>query len=663
MIKQHYTGSSRRAMNIIWNAAQDYGWDSPFLAFHQNGDADDYMNMVIGLSAKWLDAGRITDFFERLGTGPTIDEASSVLWLGIENCVFGKETPERPCLENMRKARAEEFFRVSGMLSEQQMSFMSIRAYDQELIRWSRVLGRRVFSAGSGAKALADKLEFSPSWDTDEVLEHMQQILRESFRLSLNDAAGAGRAGRGLLKVLTGAFSKHAAGSEDLLVLRRGTGSGDAKRSVHITHSLKVMPDTAKLRESRSYIEASFGPCMYTEAEMKIIEGTICRENDASCRLWFTDVPAAGTAMAEKAASGSVMSGEGSSGSVMSGEGSSGTAMSGEGSSGTAMSGEVVSGLVASGEDTSGAQVAEYTGREKDKPGRSSSHSKEILRLKRDQAAQRKRNEEYLQENRFSVMESIRNLSAQADTIFQSYLRYLPSRSKAGRLDGSSAWRARTLRDTRIFLTDSDIDEASVCVDLLLDASSSRINSQEMIAAQALVISRSFEECHIPVRVTAFRSLKGYTVLQRLKEFGDRRGDGIMKYYAGGWNRDALCLKAMEYLIGEEQKSGSFMTRVLLVLTDASPNDSTPLPPKEGSLFPREYEGDEPVRDAGEAVRSLISDGVYTGALFYGASSHLEQVHQIYSQQYVRVKTLNQLPDAVCELLRRSLAQAQTRSM
>ena len=64
------------------------------------------------------------------------------------------------------------------------------------------------------------------------------------------------------------------------------------------------------------------------------------------------------------------------------------------------------------------------------------------------------------------------------------------------------------LSDMKNFLIDADPEDAEVCVDLLLDASQSRMNSQEMIASQALVIARSFEECHIPVRVTAFRSLR-----------------------------------------------------------------------------------------------------------------------------------------------------------
>ena len=583
MIKQHYTGSSRRAMNLIWNAAGDYQWESPFLAFHPNGDSDDYLNMVIGLSAKWLDRERITDFFVRLGEGPTLDEISALLWLGIENCVYGKELPVRPVISRMRRERAEEFFRVNGMLSEQQMSFMSIRVYDQELLRWSQVHGRRVLSAGPGARKFAKELEFSPAWDTDEVLQKMHQLLAETFHRTLPDRPPAAvRGSGGLLRTLAGSFSRGLERRSDLLVLRKGSGSGDKKNSVHITHSFSRTGAAQAATADQAYIEETFGPCMYTDAEMRILERSLCTGNDSLCRLWFTKT------------------------------------------------------------------------RQEAQPA-----SKEAKKLWLDQEAQRKRNEEYYRTHLFRIKESIRNLSAQTDTIFQSYLRYDPGRAKAGKLDGARVWRGRILSDMKLFLADAQPQESSLCVDLLLDASQSRMNSQEMIASQALVISASFEECHIPVRVTAFRSLRGYTILQRLKEYGERDCQGLFGYYAGGWNRDALCLKAMEYIMAEERSKGMFQTRILLVLTDASPNDSTQMPPKEGGHFPREYEGDEPVRDARGAVNALTAGGVHTGALFYGATSHLEQVHQIYGQQYVRVKTLSQLPDAVSELLRRILAQAQ----
>ncbi len=593
MIKQHYTGNSRRAMNIIWNAAQDYDWNSPFLAFHPNGEPDDYLNMVIGLTAKWLDRERVTDFFERLGQGPTIDEASVLLWLGIENCVYGKELPHRPVLEQMRAKRAEEFFRVSGMLSEQQMSFMSIRVYDQELIRWSRVLGRRALGVGPAAMKLSHALEFSSDWDTEEVLSRMHQILREYFNMSLEGVQrrGAGRRA-GFWKSLAKPFAGRENRKADLLVLRKGSGSGDAKRSVHLTHNFGEIHTSASAEEDRVYIENAFGPCMYTDAEMRILESNLCVGNDAGCRLWFT--------------------------------------------------GDAQGGGRDSGQDA--ARV-------------SSRLLKEGQKLRQDRDAQRQRNEEYYRTHLFKIRESIRNLSAQTEVIFQTYLQRLQSNAKRGKLDGGKAWRMKIMGDSQIFRIDTDISESTVCVDLLLDASQSRMNSQEMIACQALVIARSFEESHIPVRVSAFRSLRGYTILERLKEFGDRRGDGIFRFYAGGWNRDALCLKAMEYLMVEEKKQGRYDNRILLVLTDANPNDSVQMPPKEGSLFAREYEGDEVVKDAADAVRMLISDGIHAGALYYGSTSHLDNVHQIYGQMYVRVKTLNQLPDAVSELLRRSLSQ------
>ena len=585
MIKQHYSGSARRSVNIIWNAAQSYGFDPPFLAFFANGQPDDYLNMIIGLTVKWLDFERITDFFLRLGQGASLDEASGVLWLGIENCIYGKELPERPVMERMRLQRAKEFFRINSTLSEQQMSFMSMKVYDQEEARWGRLLGRKVLDIGPSARKLARELEFDPSWDTDAVLMKMNEILKVYFRITLPDtpsAPGYRISGwrKALAKVLPGRDRQTA----DLLVLRRGSGSGDRKGSVHLTHSQGELPATGNAQKDLEYIQTAFGPCMYTESEMRILEGGLCVENDIACRLWFTRVDKAHAPAAKN-------------------------------------------------------------------------HSREALQLAADRQQQRQRNEQYYQEHIFRIQESIRNLSAQTEMIFRSYLRSLPASAKHGKLDAPKVWRVPVLDDMKVFLTDSDIAEADLTVDLLLDASQSRMNSQELICTQALVIAKSLENCHIPVRVTAFRSLRGYTVLERLKEYGDRRGEGLFGYYAGGWNRDGLCLKTMDWLLEDEKRQGSGGRRILLVLTDASPNDSVPLASKSGSLFSREYEGDAAVREAAAAVRLLRSHSIHCGAVFYGSSSHLDNVHQIYGQQYVRIRSLNQLADGVSQLLQMNLRE------
>ena len=46
-----------------------------------------------------------------------------------------------------------------------------------------------------------------------------------------------------------------------------------------------------------------------------------------------------------------------------------------------------------------------------------------------------------------------------------------------------------------------------------------------MIAAQGVILSESLQACHIPVRVSEFCSVRGYTVLRILKAFEEKKSD------------------------------------------------------------------------------------------------------------------------------------------
>ena len=119
MIKKHYTGSARRARNIIWNAAGRYDFEPPFMAFFPNGTPDLYFDMVVGLTDKWLDREAIERFFREYENDRRAGEFDEYLWLGIENCVYEKEVQERPVLADLRRERAERFYREQENLSRQ----------------------------------------------------------------------------------------------------------------------------------------------------------------------------------------------------------------------------------------------------------------------------------------------------------------------------------------------------------------------------------------------------------------------------------------------------------------------------------------------------------------------------------------------------------------
>ena len=118
MIKKQYSGSARRARNIIWNAAGRYDFEPPFMAFFPNGTPDLYFDMIVGFAEKWLDLDAVWAFFRTYEGDRRAEEFDEFLWLGIENCVYEKEVRERPVLADLRRARAGLAVRQSAALAE-----------------------------------------------------------------------------------------------------------------------------------------------------------------------------------------------------------------------------------------------------------------------------------------------------------------------------------------------------------------------------------------------------------------------------------------------------------------------------------------------------------------------------------------------------------------
>ena len=109
----------------------------------------------------------------------------------------------------------------------------------------------------------------------------------------------------------------------------------------------------------------------------------------------------------------------------------------------------------------------------------------------------------------------------------------------------------------------------------MLDASASRMGHEAVIAAQGYVIAESLTRCGIPVQVYSFSTIQNYTVMRLFRGYEEKeKNRGILDYVAAGWNRDGLALRAAGHLAGQS----SCEKRLLIVLTDASPNDDKKIP-------------------------------------------------------------------------------------
>ena len=227
--------------------------------------------------------------------------------------------------------------------------------------------------------------------------------------------------------------------------------------------------------------------------------------------------------------------------------------------------------------------------------------------------------------------------------------------ARSGALCAGRVWRAPVLGDDRVFRCAEEENQPSFTVDLLLDASASRLHCQEVLAAQGSILAQSLTNCGIPVRVSSFSSLRGYTVLRVLKDFADKNLQHINGYFASGWNRDGLALLAAGDLL--DFAPGPAPRHLLILLTDAAPNDSRRIPPSPQDPLGCGYQDAAGVADTAAQVRALQRKGIRVSAVFMGEDASAADAAKIYGKNLARIRGMDQLARAAGQLIQNEIRE------
>lgn len=278
----------------------------------------------------------------------------------------------------------------------------------------------------------------------------------------------------------------------------------------------------------------------------------------------------------------------------------------------------------------------------------------EARRLARQAQLQCERNRAAFGADSALYQNAIRRLSEQIRTCIRVHSQTEEDKTRIGKLNSPLAWRAAVLSDRRVFVRETDASRPGFAVDLLLDASSSRMHCQEAVAAQGYILAESLALCKVPVRVSSFCSLRGYTVLRVLKDFRDSSCQ-VFRYFATGWNRDGLVLRAA----GELLEAPPDRKRLILLLTDASPNDSRRIPPGGEYPFGRDYADAPAVEDAAREVRALERQGFRVGAIFMGPSLNIPAAETIFGRKLARIPTPDRLAAAAGRLIQAEIRELE----
>ena len=226
--------------------------------------------------------------------------------------------------------------------------------------------------------------------------------------------------------------------------------------------------------------------------------------------------------------------------------------------------------------------------------------------------------------------------------------------ARQGYVDSQRIWRLPVLKDGKVFLRSEEESNPGFTVDLLLDGSASRLHCQETIAAQGYILACNLAACGIPVRVSSFCSLRGYTVVRILKDFSEKNAARkIFNYFAAGWNRDGLALR----MAGKLLDTAPADRHLLILLTDASPDDSRKILPTGKVPLSRSYDGEAGVQDTAEEVRALRQQGVRVAAVFMGENASAPDARTIYGQDLVRIQRMDQLAAAAGKLIQEEIRE------
>lgn len=670
----------KRAENLVWTAAGDYAFTPDFLSFTEDGSADLYMNLVIGLTHKWL--GRPTEaLLEEVSRSRRAAILSDTLWLGIESYVYARELPSRPALAALRAQHAEAYFARLQNLNRQQWMAENKRLLDQQTIRWSRVLGRKTRMYAPDRRALAAALELDPTLRADEVAATLRAILTRFFayrgeaevkpvHIRLNTVEAW---------ILQHVFRTEHQHTDTLMM--KNTYAANASSGTPVASDGKH--GGAGAMGERAYITACFGRSLYTDAELQQLEARLCVGGHRGCHVYVTD---------GKFGMGS----------------SDGRTWLRE------KSGAQMNDITRTNQRTEDrAGKASGTGSRTDvAASRGGFFDSETAKVRQDSAQQALANRRFFESEGELARSLVRRLSARLELTLSDLRENVAVHAPVGRLDPVRAWRMPIVHDPDVFEKQRPEREMPLDVTLLLDASASRMQMQEQLAAEAWILAEALKNCHVPAAVWNFRSLRGYTVLEKMKDFSERDCAHLFHFYAAGWNRDGLGLRlAAEELLHRSGRSFAAEARstgmpaggrrlegqkvtmsakhsgvrnhsmlgaggpsalkpgmaaggspgerkhILIVLTDASPDDSTRLSSCAKYPFGSAYEGRPAVDDAAAAIAEMRAQGILVYGLFLGRTENLGNLRLMYGHHQVRIHDISQLARAAGEIFTKAVEE------
>ncbi len=264
-----------------------------------------------------------------------------------------------------------------------------------------------------------------------------------------------------------------------------------------------------------------------------------------------------------------------------------------------------------------------------------------------------KKNKDYIEKNLAINNRSIKELAQTIKNSIANYEDFSEVSKAYGIVDSTKAWKAEVLKDFNIFDNIENDDVSSFKVDLLLDASASQHNRQEIIANQAYIIENAMDEVGIPIRVMSFSTLRDHTVFNLFRDYNEKHNNKeIFKYFASGSNRDGLAFKVLNELIDKTKDNEK---HIVIILSDGKPNDEKANINTVKLLEKEQYVADVAVRDTAKEIRNIKNEEISVLGVFTGEDEDIENAKLIYGADFCRITSLTNFSKIVSIFMKNTI--------
>lgn len=280
MTNKNSRKEENRIKNIIWDGSMDY-LSEPFITGEDiSGNPDFYLNLIIGLSAKYFGSENLEKIFNNWQYNLHRDKFDLFAIFLLEDLVYEKEVKSRKVLTSLRKIYAEKFLEDKYDLQRKNLALKENLFFEMQLKKVNNILGRS-YNLSDKRESIFENLRLQGDTNEKNLEERILNIFREVLNYKENEVLKISP-----LKNFT-LFD-----SLSFVKLERSNnptifGDFQSKKTSGITgffYSLALK----RRREKEKYIEDTFGKSIYSEDEMKLIEEKYLFGAHKKSRLHFT---------------------------------------------------------------------------------------------------------------------------------------------------------------------------------------------------------------------------------------------------------------------------------------------------------------------------------------------------------------------------------------